>query len=108
MSRPSGWDDGESNSSSFPSAHGAIAWVSGVAADAQLAVAAASPISKAVRPWTLNRFKLAAGGFLGRRDASALLALGDRDALVSEVEAHISDVRPDGRDVWNQVLASAT
>ena len=50
--------------------------------------------------------KLAAGGFLDLRDAAALLALGDRDRLVSQVEAHISDVRPDVRDVWSQVLAA--
>jgi len=50
--------------------------------------------------------KLAAGGFLDLRDAAALLALGDRDALVSVVEAHISDVRPDVREVWSHVRAS--
>jgi len=46
------------------------------------------------------------GGVLDLRDAAALLALGDRDRLVSQVEAHLSDVRPDVRDVWSQVLAA--
>jgi hypothetical protein len=48
--------------------------------------------------------KLAAGGFLDLRDAAALLALGDRARLVSEVEARIGDVRPDVRAAWTQIL----
>ena len=38
--------------------------------------------------------KLAAGGYLDLHDAAALLALGDRDTLAREVEAHIGEVRP--------------
>ncbi len=52
--------------------------------------------------------KLAAGGFLDLRDAAALLALGERDALVRDIESHISDVHPDVRGAWRQVLTSAT
>lgn len=48
--------------------------------------------------------KLAAGGALDLRDAAALLAAGDREALVAEVEKHLPDVRPDARDTWRQVL----
>lgn len=48
--------------------------------------------------------KLAAGGLLDLHDAAALFALGDRDTLVSEVEAHLDEVRPDVRGAWGQVL----
>jgi hypothetical protein len=50
--------------------------------------------------------KLAAGGYLDMRDAAALLALGDRDALVSAVEAHIGEVYPDVRARWRELLAA--
>jgi hypothetical protein len=50
--------------------------------------------------------KLAAGGYLDLRDAAALLATGDRDALVREVNEHIVEVRPDVRPLWNELLAS--
>jgi hypothetical protein len=50
--------------------------------------------------------KLAAGGFLDLRDAAALLAVGDRDAIVSEVEATIGDVQPDVCGVWRDLLKS--
>ena len=49
--------------------------------------------------------KLAAGGALDLRDAAALLAVGDRKALIAEVEARVSDLRPDVTDAWRQVLA---
>ena len=49
--------------------------------------------------------KLAAGGALDLRDAAALLAAGDRSALITEVEGRLPDVRPDVRDVWREVLA---
>ena len=49
--------------------------------------------------------KLAAGGMLDLRDAAALLAVGDRPALIQEVESRIVDVRPDVTDTWRQVLA---
>jgi hypothetical protein len=50
--------------------------------------------------------KLAAGGFLDLRDAAALLAAGDRDALVGEVEGRLADVRPDVSAVWRDVLSA--
>jgi hypothetical protein len=48
--------------------------------------------------------KLAAGGYLDLRDAAALLAIGDRDALVREVDGRIGEVRPDVRGVWADLL----
>ncbi len=48
--------------------------------------------------------KLAAGGYLDLHDAAALLALGDRDTLAREVEAHIGEVRPDVRDQWRDPI----
>jgi hypothetical protein len=50
--------------------------------------------------------KLAAGGYLDMRDAAALLALGDRKALVASVDAHIGEVSPDVRPRWRELLAS--
>ena len=49
--------------------------------------------------------KLAAGGYLDLRDAAALLASGDREAVVADVEAHIGEVRPDVRGAWETVLS---
>ena len=49
--------------------------------------------------------KLAAGGALDLRDAGALIAAGDREALIAEVERRLSDVRPDAGEAWRQVLA---
>jgi hypothetical protein len=48
--------------------------------------------------------KLAAGGALDLRDAAALLAAGDREALIAEVEERLPEVRPDVREPWRQVL----
>jgi hypothetical protein len=50
--------------------------------------------------------KLAAGGYADKQDAAALLATGDRHALAREVEAHISEVRPDVGAAWQELLAS--
>lgn len=49
--------------------------------------------------------KLAAAGALDLRDAGALLAAGDRETLITEVEGRLADVGPDARDAWRQVLA---
>jgi hypothetical protein len=49
--------------------------------------------------------KLAAGGSLDLRDAATLLAIGDRDALIREVERHLAEVRPDVTEAWREVLA---
>lgn len=82
-------------------------WEAGVIERASPMTVAAGVTIRVPQTSDLILLKLAAGGFLDLRDAAALLALGDRNALVSEVEAHISDVRPDVGEVWNQVLASA-
>ena len=50
--------------------------------------------------------KLAAGGYLDLRDAAALLALGDREDVVREVEAHIDEVRPGVLAAWRELLSS--
>lgn len=50
--------------------------------------------------------KLAAGGYLDRQDAAALLATGDRQALIRHIDAHIGDVRPDVRAAWHELLTS--
>jgi hypothetical protein len=49
--------------------------------------------------------KLAAGGFRDLQDAAALLQVGDRQALVNDVESRIRDVRPDVQDVWRDLIA---
>jgi hypothetical protein len=50
--------------------------------------------------------KLAAGGYGDLQDAAALLALGDRDAVIRDVELHIGDVRPDVRGAWSELRGS--
>jgi hypothetical protein len=50
--------------------------------------------------------KLAAGGYLDLRDAAALLAIGERAALIRDVEERIADVRPDVRSQWQALLAA--
>jgi hypothetical protein len=50
--------------------------------------------------------KLAAGGYGDKQDAAALLAAGDRPALVGDVETAIADVRPDIQPLWQELLAS--
>jgi hypothetical protein len=50
--------------------------------------------------------KLAAGGYLDKQDAAALLALGDRATIAREVDAHIDEVRPDIRALWLELQAS--
>jgi hypothetical protein len=48
--------------------------------------------------------KLAAGGHLDIRDAAVLLAMGEREQVVREVETHIGEVRPDVRGIWRGLL----
>jgi hypothetical protein len=48
--------------------------------------------------------KLTAGGFTDLQDAAALLAAGDRVALVAQVESRVAEVRPDVRDTWRHLL----
>jgi hypothetical protein len=54
----------------------------------------------------LIMLKLAAGGYLDLRDAAALLAVGDQDSLVAEIETRIADVYPDVRTRWRELLAA--
>lgn len=49
--------------------------------------------------------KLAAGGSIDLRDAAALLAVGDRETLIREVEGRLPEVRPDVSATWREVLA---
>jgi hypothetical protein len=49
--------------------------------------------------------KLAAGGFADLQDAAALLALHDPDATARDVEAHLAEVRPDVRAVWQDLVS---
>jgi hypothetical protein len=48
--------------------------------------------------------KLAAGGFADLQDAAALLADGDRNGLVADVESRIDEVRPGVRETWRRLL----
>jgi hypothetical protein len=48
--------------------------------------------------------KLAAGGHLDLHDAATLLALGDRERVIADVEARLGDVRPDVRTLWRDLL----
>jgi hypothetical protein len=50
--------------------------------------------------------KLAAGGYGDFHDAASLLATGDREQLVRDVEEHIGDVQPDIGPRWRDLLAS--
>jgi len=79
--------------------------------EAQL-ITRAEPISiagvsiRVPRMSDLILLKLAAGGYADLQDASALLAVGEADAVIREVEAHIDDVRPDVREAWRTLLAA--
>jgi len=50
--------------------------------------------------------KLAAGGYTDLHDGAALLAIGDGEATIRDVEARIDEVRPDVRPLWRDLLAS--
>jgi hypothetical protein len=49
--------------------------------------------------------KLAAGGHLDLHDAAALLALGDRERLIGDVETRLEAVRPDVRSLWRDLVS---
>jgi hypothetical protein len=49
--------------------------------------------------------KLAAGGHLDLHDAAALLALGNRDRVIADIEARLDGVRPDVRRLWRDLLS---
>lgn len=48
--------------------------------------------------------KLAAGGHLDMHDAAALLALGDRELVIADVEHRLGEVQPDVRPLWRELL----
>ena len=50
--------------------------------------------------------KLSAGGYSNLQDAAALLAIGDSDATIRRVEAHVGELRPDVRPLWRDLLAA--
>jgi hypothetical protein len=50
--------------------------------------------------------KLAAGGYTDLQDAAALLALGDSEATIREVQARIGDVHPDVGAPWRELLTA--
>jgi hypothetical protein len=70
------------------------------------ALAIGGALVRVPRTSDLILLKLAAGGYLDVRDAAALLALGNRDALVAAVDAHIAEVVPDVRARWRELLAA--
>lgn len=57
------------------------------------------------RTGDLVLLKLAAGGFIDRQDAAALVALDDTGDVVRDVERHIDQVQPDVRALWRDLLA---
>lgn len=79
-------------------------WEAGVIERANLVTVAPGVDIPVPTAGDLILLKLAAGGFVDLQDAAALLATGDRNGLVAEVEARIGEVRPDVRDTWRQLL----
>jgi hypothetical protein len=70
-------------------------WEAGVIERAEPMEIAAGVTLPLPRASDLILLKLAAGGFLDLRDAAALLEIGDREALIRDVNATIAEVRPD-------------
>ena len=40
------------------------------------------------------------------QDAAALLAIGDKERTIHDVQTYVDDVRPDVRALWRDLLAS--
>lgn len=59
------------------------------------------------RTGDLILLKLAAGGFIDLQDARALMSLGDVATVIHDVEAHVSEVRPDVRALWSDLRAAS-
>jgi hypothetical protein len=85
---------------------GRWAWEAAVVARAEPLCIAAGITLPVPTVTDLILLKLAAGGILDLRDVAALLEIGDRDALIGEVEARLGDVYPDVREVWQRVLTT--
>ena len=81
-------------------------WEAAVVGRAEPLLLAAGVVLPVPTAGDLILLKLAAGGMLDVRDVAALLRIGDRDALVREVEARIGEVHPDVRATWRQILTS--
>jgi hypothetical protein len=84
---------------------GKWAWEARVVARAERMTVMGTDIPVA-RTSDLILLKLAAGGYLDLHDAGALVSLGDRVALVREVEAHVGEVHPEVTTLWRELLAS--
>jgi len=78
---------------------GKWAWEARLIERAELMTVAAGVSVPVPRLSDLILLKLAAGGVLDLRDAAVLLEIGDRVALMREVEARIGDVHPDIRGI---------
>jgi hypothetical protein len=81
-------------------------WEAGIIERAEVMSVMPGVLMAVPRSSDLILLKLAAGGPLDIRDAVELLAAGDRDAVVPEVEARIGEVYPDVRAAWREVLAA--
>lgn len=81
-------------------------WEANVIARADLMTVSTGVAIRVPTTGDLVLLKLAAGGFLDLRDAAALLATGDRQKLVREIDAQVSDVHPDIRGAWEDLKRS--
>lgn len=79
-------------------------WEADVIQRAEIMTVAPGVQLRVPRTGDLIVLKLAAGGFVDLKDAVGLLQVGDRDALMREVESRLDAVRPDVRHVWREVL----
>jgi hypothetical protein len=83
---------------------GRWAWEGGVIERAELVTVAPGVDIPVPIVSDLILLKLAAGGFADLQDAAALIATGDRRAVVADVESRIDEVRPDVRETWRRLL----
>ena len=69
-------------------------------------VALAGTIIRVPRLGDLILLKLAAGGYMDLQDAAALLAIGDAERTIHDVQMYVNDLRPDVRPLWRELLAA--
>lgn len=81
-------------------------WEADVVARADVMAIGPSTRLPVVTAGDLVLLKLAAGGTLDLRDAGLLLEGDDRAAIIRHVDAHIGEVRPDVRELWQQLSKS--
>ena len=79
-------------------------WEARLIERADVVVLLGNPI-RVPRIGDLILLKLAAGGYTELQDAAALLAIGDTEATIRDVDTHIDEVRPDIHALWRQLLA---